>query len=99
MTDQMIRRFQFDDIEIDDDARLVQTRETYRVEMNNLMRDEGFVPIADLSPVWRSEYVDGKYRCSYTHQGVYVGEKAWEMDCVTDNRVIPKSKSEPSSQT
>lgn len=98
MTDKMIRRFSFDDIIIDDDSRLVQTRETYRIEMNSYMRDSGYIPLADISPVWRSEYVDGKYRCSYIHQGIYVGDKAWKLDCVMDNKVIPKNKSERSSQ-
>lgn len=98
MSDRIIRRFQFKDIEIDDDARLVQARQTYQVEMNAYMRDQGYVPIIDISPVWRSEYVDGKYRCSYTHQGVYVGDESWQINYIMDNKPIPKTKSTPSSK-
>jgi len=92
MSDQIIRRFRHAGI-IDDDKRFKQAQETYKNVLETEMRDQGFVPLYDIDPVFRTYWnsKDQWYEFSYTMQGVYVGEeKAWRSKGVINNRLVGK---------
>lgn len=91
MTHQMIRRFCLvgDLIE----TRMIQARDTHHSVLLNMMRDEGYVPLLDVNPVFLTNYRGGeKYEFSYTMQGVYVGrDTAWESVGMIDGKLIPST--------
>lgn len=89
VTSQIIRRFQFKGQT--DGARLPQKQEGYRHAVTNMMRDEGFVPLLDVDPVFSWEWFkDDLYSFCYTWHGVFVGmEKAWETEGVLAGKRVP----------
>ena len=89
MTAQMIRRFVMTGEYTE--TKLISTRTTVRSFLTNMMKDDGFVPLLDVDPVWLSDYRGGeKFNFSYTMQGVFVGkDKAWQIDGVMDGKLIP----------
>lgn len=96
MTAQMIRRFCLvgDLIE----TKMAQSRNTHNSVLVAMMKDEGYVPLLDVNPVFQTTYKGGeKYTFSLTMQGVFVGrDKAWQSDGMLDGKLIPstpKSKS------
>jgi hypothetical protein len=56
-----------------------------------MMRNEGFVPVLDLDPVWQWSWIkNDEFRFTYTWQGVYVGEdKAWQTEGVSNGKQVP----------
>jgi hypothetical protein len=85
----MIRRFKVAGV-IADDSKFIQSQETYRKVLINEMRDEGFVPLFDINPVWKTALVGGKYEFEYTMHGVHVGrEKSWQSHGMMDGKLIP----------
>lgn len=90
MTDKIIRRFQIKGI-IADDSKFVQLRETFYKEIVATMKDNGYVPLLDLDPVWITEYnhAEKNYNCVYTWQGEYVGENAWDYEGKAGQRLLP----------
>lgn len=94
MTNQIIRRFQLPGTVAGD--KIVQSRGTHRLQMLNMMRLEGFVPLLDIDPVWEQRWVDEDvFEFVYTCQGVYVGEeKAWQIEGILGGKAIlsPKIK-------
>lgn len=89
MTRQMIRRFAVEGRLIE--SAFIQSRDTYRSLLLNMMREEGFVPLLDVNPVFTTNYLGGdKFEFSYTMQGVSVGkELAWRVDGMMDGKLIP----------
>ena len=89
MTHQMIRRFAVagDFLE----TKMIQTKETVHRVVSNMMRDEGYVPLLDVSPVFQTDYRGGeRYYFTYTVHGVFVGkEEAWHIAGVMDGKLIP----------
>lgn len=91
MTSQLIRRFQVRGKFKGD--RLIQTRETQRRELVNSMKDEGYVPLYDLDPVWEQSWEEEDvFSFTYTWQAVYVGEeKAWQTEGIYGGKEIPST--------
>jgi hypothetical protein len=90
MTDKMIRRFKVAGV-MGDDSGLIQTRETYHKLLVTEMKDEGYVPLLDVNPVWKMTYLGDKYEFEYTMQGVHVGrEVSWTIQGIMDGRPIPQ---------
>lgn len=92
MTKQLIRRFQVTGQFLG--SKIVQARETQRKNLLSMMKDEGFVPLFDLDPVWEQSWVkEDTYEFVYTWQGVYVGEeRAWQTEGVSGGKMIPSPK-------
>ena len=92
MTQQMIRRFKIGGVTTS--VNIEQTRETFRNQIIGMMKDEGYVPVIDLDPVWTWEWIkDDYYNFVYTWHGVYVGkDKAWETDGITNGKAIPSTR-------
>lgn len=91
MTNQLIRRFQVEGTF--KEGKLLQVRETQRRELLSMMKDEGFVPLYDLDPVWEQSWVkEDIYSFTYTWQAVHVGkEKAWQTEGIYGGKTIPSS--------
>lgn len=91
MTAQLIRRFQMDGKTSSDN--LGQKQETWRLAILAMMREEGFVPLLDLDPVFRWIWVkEDEYGFTYTWQGVHVGkEKAWQTEGILGGKMIPST--------
>lgn len=92
MTAQMIRRFSFEGEYAE--TKLIQTRMELNTAMIVEMRDEGFVPLLDVNPVWATTYLGGeRFAFKFTMQGVYVGEEvAWRTIGVMDGKLIPNHR-------
>lgn len=92
MTTQIIRRFQIAGTFKGD--KLIQTRETQRLVLLNMMKEEGFVPLFDLDPVWEQAWVkDDTFSFIYTWQGVFIGkETAWQTEGIYGGKKIPTPK-------
>jgi hypothetical protein len=89
MTSQMIRRFVYSGEY--SETRLIQTRIELTTMMVVDMKDQGFVPLLDVNPVWLTDYQGGeRFEFVFVMQGVYVGkEKAWQTQGVSDGKLIP----------
>lgn len=92
MTTRMIRRFVMTGEYAE--TKLIQTRSTVRSFLINMMKDEGYVPLLDVDPVWQNDYRGGeRYLFTYTIQGVFVGkEEAWQIDGVMDGKLIRSNR-------
>jgi hypothetical protein len=73
------------------ETKLIQTRQELTTAMIVEMKDEGFVPLLDVNPVWTTDYQGGEiYQFVFVMQGVFVGkEKAWQTLGVSDGKLIP----------
>lgn len=91
MTSQMIRRFTYVGEYLE--TKLIQTRQEMTTAMVVEMKDEGFVPLLDVNPVWSTDYIGGeRFRFIFTMQGVFVGkDKAWSLLGVSDGKLIPST--------
>lgn len=99
MTNQLIRRFQMQGQT--SEANIIISQENLRRELINQMRDEGFVPLYDIDPVWQWRWLQKDiYDFVLTMQGVHLGkEKAWQTEGISAGKAIPstrKNKSQPS---
>jgi hypothetical protein len=58
------------------------------------MKEDGFVPLLDVNPVWSTDYISGdRFRFLFTMQGVFVGKgRAWEIFGVADGKEVPSSR-------
>jgi len=91
VTNQLIRRFQIAGRM--KDSNTSQTRQAHQLAMESMMRDQGFVPVLDIDPVFTWEWKgDDQYDFDYTWQAVYVGEdKAWQITGVSGGKMIPST--------
>lgn len=92
MTDRMIRRFKVDGLLTETtmyDAQLATRR-----LITGMMKDDGYVPLLDLDPVFKTHYLGGeRYRFSLTMHGVFVGKDiAWQFAGMLAGKLIPSSQ-------
>jgi len=88
VTHQIIRRFQVEG-EVDSDSYFIQTQETCKKTLVSQMKDEGWIPLLDLDPVWRSTLSEkGTYTFDYTMHGIYIGEDSWQYDGMLGTKLI-----------
>lgn len=59
-----------------------------------MMREEGFVPLLDVDPVWEQSWVkDDIFEFIYTWQGIYAGkDEAWLIEGNLGGKMIPISQ-------
>ena len=89
MTNQLIRRFQIEGITTEEN--LERRQATFRKTVNNMMREEGFVPVLDIDPVFTRHWMkDDLFEFSYTMQAVYIGkDRSWQTEGILAGKVIP----------
>lgn len=92
MTAQMIRRWTY--VGEYTEVKLIQTRDTLNRAMLDEMRDEGYIPLLDVNPVWATTYLGGeRFQYKLTMQGVHVGkERAWDYQGMMDGKLVPSAK-------
>lgn len=92
MTNQIIRRFKLEGITTE--KNLVRNQATFRKTVTDMMRDEGFVPVLELDPIFTRHWLEGdKFEFSYTMQAVHIGkEKSWLTEGILAGKVIPFSQ-------
>ena len=99
-----IERFGFDG-QIKDDSAFPRLRAQYESLVVHQMRDDGYVPVLDLGPLWSTKYQvkTDLYEFDLTVYGVYVGRrKAFSIEGMDGSgrflpRYTPKTKSNPPS--
>jgi hypothetical protein len=72
----------------------VQTKEWWVRDVENEMRDNGYVPSIDNDPQYTVDYLGDKegFKFVLSVYGVYVGEdKAWQVSGVTSGKTIMRS--------
>lgn len=89
MTDRMIRRFKVDGLMTE--AYMQKAQVAARHLLIGMMKDDGYVPLIDLDPVFKTNYLGGdRYEFSLTMHGVYVGkETAWQSAGMLHGRLLP----------
>jgi hypothetical protein len=96
-----IKRFPLDGI-INDDSDFVRLRAQFETLIVHNMRDDGYVPVLDIGPLWSTKYDMKKdcYSFELTVYGVYVGKKkAWHLEGMDGSgRYLPRSTANPKSQ-
>lgn len=88
-----IERFGFDG-QIRDDSDFIRLRAQYESLVVHQMRDDGYVPVLDLGPMWSTQYnKDETYSFDLTVYGVYVGrKKAWTIEGMDGGgKYLPRS--------
>lgn len=92
MTNQLIKRYQMPGRTIE--KNIISSQATLKSALIAKMKDEGFVPLYDIDPVWQWKWVRKDiYDFMLTMQAVYVGkEKAWQTDGVSAGKVIPSTR-------
>jgi hypothetical protein len=91
MTDRMIRRFKVDGLLTE--TAMEKAQLASRSLLIGMMKDEGFVPLIDLDPVFKTKYLGGeKYEFSLTMHGVFVGKDiAWQFAGMLDGKLLPNT--------
>jgi hypothetical protein len=71
----------------------LSTRERLIKDVEDSMRDEGFVPVLDLPPQFTRDYnaEDQTFTFKLSAYGVYVGEEAWQVAGLMYGNRIEKS--------
>ena len=91
MTHKTIKRFQIR-VEFLDDSDIIRIKNQYQNLLISRMRDEGYVRVLDIDPAFSIEFSGEAWKFLMTIHGVYVGKrKAWQLEGITQNKLIPKS--------
>lgn len=88
-----IKQFGFSGV-IADDSAIPRMREQYRKMIEDGMREDGYVPVLDLDPIFNISYNEDKntYDFSMYIHGVFVGKKkSKEYHGYSGQRLIPRS--------
>jgi hypothetical protein len=72
MTHKNIKRFQMNGV-IGDDSDILRLYAQYVNLLTHQMREQGYVPVLDLSPAWSLSYNGKTYDFLLTLHGVYLG--------------------------
>lgn len=88
MHGKQIKRFT-ESGEILDDAKFISTRIELERLMIMAMREEGYLPLNDLPPLWSTTWLGGKYSFTLTIHAMYAGpKKAMDYDFWQDWRLV-----------
>lgn len=78
---------------IGDDSHFIKAREMYERTITQQMRDKGYVPVLDMAPQFKLNYIEQKnqYGFMLTMFGVFVGRKrAYEVEGFSGQSFIPR---------
>lgn len=92
MTDKMIRRYKIED-GLMTETMMVKAQSASREVLVGMMKDDGYVPLIDLDPVFKTNYLGGdKYEFTLTMYAVFVGkETAWQFAGSLDGKLLPNT--------
>lgn len=79
--------------EIRDDKDFIRIRENLEKLIIETMREEGYLPLHDLPPLWSTEWLGKKYSFCLTMHALYAGpKKARDYDFFCDWRLVKIGK-------
>jgi len=91
MTHKRIKRFQIE-VQFHDNAQIISLRPQYENLLVQDMRGKGYIRVLDIDPAFSIEFTGETWRFLMTLHGVYVGKKkAWQLEGITQNKLIPRS--------
>ena len=91
MTHRKIKRFQIN-VEFQDNSQLISLRPQYENLLIQDMRGKGYVRVLDIDPAFALEFDGEGWKFLMTIHGIYVGKrKAWRLEGVSQNKLIPRN--------
>ena len=87
-----IKKFYLDGLVADEN--LVQSREELERNLEDQMRDAGYVPVLDMDPQFTLDYIpaDENFKFNLTIYGVKVGrQQSWSIAGIMNGKVIQRS--------
>jgi hypothetical protein len=97
-TDKTIKRFQHK-VQVKDSSVWIRTARQHINSLTDQMRSQGYVPVLDLNPHASVDYTGKVFNYVITIHGIYIGRKrAWEIEGLAGDKLIPMNKSEQSSK-
>ena len=97
MTHQNIKRFQIA-VEFLDDSDMIRIKKQYDNLLIEQMRESGYIKVLDIDPAFSVEFDGQTWKFLMTIHGVYVGKKkAWQLEGITQGKLIARSTHLPIS--
>jgi hypothetical protein len=97
MTHQNIKRFQIA-VEFLDDSDMIRIKKQYDNLLVEQMREAGYIKVLDIDPAFSVEFDGQTWKFLMTIHGVYVGKKkAWQLEGITQGKLIARSTHLPIS--
>ena len=98
MTHKRIKRFQIN-VEFSDNAQLISLRPQYENLITHDMRSKGYARLLDVDPAFSVEFTGETWKFLMTLHGVYVGKKkAWQLEGITQGKLIPRNTPQTTSK-
>ena len=71
---------------------MIRLKNQYESFLTHDMKLKGYARILDIDPVFSVEFTGETWKFLMTIHGVYVGKKrAWQLQGITQNKLIPRS--------
>lgn len=97
MTHQNIKRFQII-VEFLDDSDMIRIKKQYDDLLISQMKEAGYTRVLDIDPAFSVEFDGQTWKFLMTIHGVYVGKKkAWQLEGITQGKLIARSTALPIS--
>ena len=97
MTHQNIKRFQIR-VEFLDDSDMIRIKKQYEDLLVGQMKDSGYARALDIDPAFSVEFDGQTWKFLMTIHGIYVGKKkAWQLEGITQGKLIARSTPLPIS--
>ena len=97
MTHQNIKRFQIE-VEFLDDSDMIRVKKQYEDLLSGQMKDSGYTRVLDIDPAFSVEFDGQSWKFLMTIHGIYVGKKkAWQLEGITQGKLIARSTPLPIS--
>ena len=97
MTHKNIKRFQIR-VEFLDDSDMIRIKKQYEDLLVSQMKDSGYARVLDIDPAFSVEFDGQTWKFLMTIHGIYVGKKkAWQLEGITQGKLIARSTPLPIS--
>lgn len=95
---ERIRSFT-EEFTVKDNATFYSNYDGFIRHIEGMMRDQGYVPFLDLAPRSNVSYNEkGAFECMLTVYGIWVGDKAWDIDAIADGKKYERYTLSPKSR-
>lgn len=97
MTHKRIKRFQIE-VQFYDNSQLISLKPQYENLLVQDMRGKGYIRVLDIDPAFSIEFNGETWKFLMTLHGIYVGKKkAWQLEGITQGKLIARSTHLPIS--
>ena len=91
MTHKRVKRFQIE-VQFQDNSQLISLKPQYETLLTHDMRSKGYIRVLDMDPAFSVEFNGETWKFLMTLHGIYVGKrKAWRLEGVSQNKLIPRN--------